>query len=169
MRWCNKRNRYARDVIDRLLAKADIEKIVRSYLGDKLRQRGQNTSEFVTRCPFHNERTPSFTVTSSKQFYHCFGCGAHGDAIGFIKEAEHLEYHEAVVRLAEKVGFKLPFGKTNASRARRRSRDATRMIKKKQRQDAVRKKEIKKHERQSQSEHRGRKRDRFVQSDNIPF
>lgn len=67
-------------------------------------------------CPFHNEKSPSFTVNEDKGFYHCFGCGAHGDALSFIMETEHLEFREAVERLAAEQGMSLP-GETPEERA----------------------------------------------------
>ena len=59
-------------------------------------------------CPFHNEKTPSFTVNEDKGFYHCFGCGAHGDAIGFEMQSGHLSFTEAVERLAAEAGLDVP-------------------------------------------------------------
>jgi DNA primase len=59
-------------------------------------------------CPFHNEKTPSFTVNDDKGFFHCFGCGAHGDVIGFVMRIDHLSFPEAVERLAEEAGLELP-------------------------------------------------------------
>src|SRR3954452_74502 len=59
-------------------------------------------------CPFHNEKTPSFYVVEDKGFFHCFGCGAHGDAIGFIMRADNLDFIEAVERLAGEAGIAVP-------------------------------------------------------------
>ena len=64
--------------------------------------------EFHGLCPFHNEKTPSFTVNEDKGFFHCFGCGAHGDAIGFEMRAHHLSFTEAVERLAGECGLEVP-------------------------------------------------------------
>ncbi len=64
--------------------------------------------EFHALCPFHKEKTPSFTINDEKGFYHCFGCGAHGDVIGFVKDYEHLGYREAVERLAGLAGLTVP-------------------------------------------------------------
>ncbi|HEB59152.1 MAG TPA: DNA primase, partial [Gammaproteobacteria bacterium] len=64
--------------------------------------------EYQACCPFHNEKTPSFTVSPAKQFYHCFGCGAHGTALGFLMEYEHLPFPEAVEALAHTVGLEVP-------------------------------------------------------------
>ncbi len=71
----------------------------------KLTKRGR---EYLGLCPFHHEKTPSFTVNESKGFYHCFGCGAHGDIIGFEMEANGLPFIDAVKKLAAKVGLQLP-------------------------------------------------------------
>lgn len=64
--------------------------------------------EFKALCPFHDERTPSFTVSPRKQFYHCFGCGAHGDAIRFLMDYDHLSFRDAVEELAARLGMSLP-------------------------------------------------------------
>ena len=71
----------------------------------KLAKRGR---EHVGLCPFHSEKTPSFTVSEDKGFYHCFGCGAHGDVIGFVMRAEGLSFPEAVERLAGEAGLQVP-------------------------------------------------------------
>ena len=64
--------------------------------------------EFLGLCPFHNEKTPSFTVNDQKGFYHCFGCGAHGDIIGFVINSEGLDFKEAVVKLANDFNIPIP-------------------------------------------------------------
>src|SRR5690348_17685881 len=64
--------------------------------------------EWKACCPFHNEKTPSFTVNDDKGFYHCFGCGAHGNAIDFVMNTEGLVFAEAVERLAGEAGLQLP-------------------------------------------------------------
>ena len=86
-----------------LLNRVDIVDLVERYV--RLKKAGAN---FVACCPFHNEKSPSFTVSPSKQFYHCFGCGAHGNAISFVMEYQGLGYVEAVKELADSVGMKLP-------------------------------------------------------------
>jgi DNA primase len=86
-----------------LLNRVDIVDIVERYV--PLKKSGANLSAC---CPFHSEKTPSFTVSPSKQFYHCFGCGAHGNAISFVMEYQGLGYVEAVRDLAEGAGMKLP-------------------------------------------------------------
>jgi len=91
------------EFIQSLLGRVDIVDVVDRYV--KLRKAGANYSAC---CPFHNEKTPSFTVSPSKQFYHCFGCGAHGNAIGFLMEYSGLAYPEAIRALAETVGMPVP-------------------------------------------------------------
>ncbi|MBK1655656.1 DNA primase [Allochromatium vinosum] len=91
------------EFIDQLLARTDIVELIGSRL--QLRKAGR---EFQARCPFHDEKTPSFSVSPDKQFYHCFGCGAHGNAIGFLMEYDHLPFREAVEELAERAGLELP-------------------------------------------------------------
>src|SRR5580704_4061279 len=64
--------------------------------------------EFKACCPFHNEKTPSFYINDDKQFYHCFGCGAHGDVIGFTMRHDHLSFPEAIETLAAQAGLAVP-------------------------------------------------------------
>lgn len=86
-----------------LKLKVDIENIISPYVNLKMRG-----SSLVGLCPFHSEKTPSFTVFPDTQSYYCFGCGAGGDAITFVRQIENLEYIEAVKFLAEKVGLTVP-------------------------------------------------------------
>ncbi len=86
-----------------LLNRVDIVDVINARV--PLKKSGAN---FVACCPFHTEKTPSFTVSQPKQFYHCFGCGAHGNAIGFLMEYAGLGYVDAVKDLADLVGMKLP-------------------------------------------------------------
>jgi DNA primase len=71
----------------------------------KLTRRGR---EYAGLCPFHHEKTPSFYVVEDKSFFHCFGCGAHGDAIGFVMRADNLDFIEAVEKLAGEAGLAVP-------------------------------------------------------------
>ncbi len=89
--------------IDELLSRADIVEIVGRRV--PLKKAGR---EFQACCPFHSEKTPSFTVSPSKQFYHCFGCGAHGSALGFLMEYDRLSFPEAVEELASSLGLEVP-------------------------------------------------------------
>ncbi|WP_041057643.1 DNA primase [Vibrio owensii] len=92
-----------RSFIDDLLARLDIVDIIDARV--KLKKKGKN---YGACCPFHNEKTPSFSVSQEKQFYHCFGCGAHGNAIDFIMEFERLEFVEAIEELASYLGLDVP-------------------------------------------------------------
>ncbi|WP_044407356.1 DNA primase [Thiomicrospira microaerophila] len=92
-----------RDFIDSLLARADIVEVINQRV--PLKKAG---ATFKACCPFHQEKTPSFNVSPAKQFYHCFGCGAHGDAITFIMEYEGLSFVEAVESLAAQLGVDVP-------------------------------------------------------------
>ena len=86
-----------------LKAKNDIESVISPYV--ELKRRGRN---LVGLCPFHNEKTPSFTVYTEKGNYHCFGCSAGGDVITFVMQIENLDYPEAVRKLAERAGMQMP-------------------------------------------------------------
>src|SRR5690606_12141034 len=97
--------RIPQHFIDELIARADIVELIGSRV--PLKKQGK---EFKACCPFHGEKTPSFTVVPDKQFYHCFGCGAHGTALGFLMEHDHLSFVEAVEDLASRVGLEVPRG-----------------------------------------------------------
>ncbi|HHF3088265.1 TPA: DNA primase [Vibrio alginolyticus] len=92
-----------RSFIDDLLARLDIVDIIDARV--KLKKKGKN---YGACCPFHNEKTPSFSVSQEKQFYHCFGCGAHGNAIDFLMEFDRLEFVEAIEELASYLGLDVP-------------------------------------------------------------
>ena len=102
--------------IQDLLGRVDIVDVVDRHV--KLKRAGAN---YVACCPFHSEKTPSFTVSQTKQFYHCFGCGAHGTAIGFLIEYGGLGFVDAVKDLAQSVGMKVP-GRSAPKRAQRTAR-----------------------------------------------
>ena len=89
--------------IDDLLARSDIVEVVGARV--PLKRQGK---EYAARCPFHDERSASFTVSPTKQFYHCFGCGAHGTAISFLMQYDRLEFLDAVEELARRVGLEVP-------------------------------------------------------------
>jgi DNA primase len=89
--------------IDDLLTRVDIVDVIDGRV--PLKKAGRNMQAC---CPFHNEKTPSFTVSPEKQFYHCFGCGAHGTAIGFLMEYDQMSFPEAVQELADSVGMTVP-------------------------------------------------------------
>lgn len=89
--------------IDDLIARADIIEVIGKRV--QLKKAGR---EFKANCPFHDEKTPSFTVSPAKGFYHCFGCGAHGTALGFLMEYDHMSFVEAVESLASSMGIEVP-------------------------------------------------------------
>ncbi len=97
--------------IDDLLSRVDILDVVDSRV--KLRKSGKNYSGL---CPFHQEKSPSFTVQPEKQFYYCFGCGAGGNAIGFLMNFENLDYPEAIETLAKDLGLEVPREESALSR-----------------------------------------------------
>ena len=113
--------RIPREFIDELLVRADIVDVINARV--PLKKKGR---EYTACCPFHNEKTPSFTVSPNKQFYHCFGCGVHGSAISFLMEYEHLDFVEAIESLAESMGITVPReagGKAPSDEQRQRSKD----------------------------------------------
>ena len=89
--------------IDELLNRIDVVDLIDGYV--PLKKAGAN---YKACCPFHGEKTPSFTVSPSKQFYHCFGCGANGTAIGFLMDYDHMEFREAIEKLASSAGMQIP-------------------------------------------------------------
>ncbi len=95
--------RIPQTFIDELIARADIAEIIGSRL--QLKKQGR---EYKACCPFHNEKTPSFWVSPEKQFYHCFGCGAHGTVVGFLMQYDKLSYPEAIEELAGRLGLDVP-------------------------------------------------------------
>ena len=97
------RGRIPDSFIDDLLARVDIVDVIERRV--PLKKAGR---EWTARCPFHDERSPSFYVSPVKQFFHCFGCGAHGSAIKFLMDYERLEFLDAVEELAQTVGLKVP-------------------------------------------------------------
>ena len=101
--------RIPQTFIDELIARADIVEIVGSRV--PLKKAGR---EYKACCPFHDEKTPSFWVSPDKQFYHCFGCGAHGTALGFLMQYEQLPFPEAVEELAGRLGLEVPHEGSNA-------------------------------------------------------
>ena len=96
--------RIPRVFINDLLARTDIVDLIDARV--KLKKQGKN---FHACCPFHNETTPSFTVNGEKQFYHCFGCGAHGNAIDFLMNYDRLEFVESIEELATQHGLEVPY------------------------------------------------------------
>jgi len=123
--------RIAQPFIDELIARADIVELIGGRV--PLKKAGH---EYKACCPFHDEKTPSFWVSPSKQFYHCFGCGAHGTAITFLMEFDRLRFPEAIEELAGRLGLSVQFeaeamgaGRPGApGRAGAASTDATRAL-----------------------------------------
>lgn len=89
--------------IDELVARSEISDVVSEYVA--LTPKGGNLWGL---CPFHTEKTPSFSVSRDKQIYHCFGCGKGGGVISFVMEMEHLSFPDAVRHLAKRVGMEVP-------------------------------------------------------------
>jgi DNA primase len=95
--------RIPQTFIDELIARTDIVEIIGARV--QLKKAGR---EFKACCPFHNEKTPSFWVSPDKQFYHCFGCGKHGTALGFLMDHDHMGFPDAVEELALRLGLEVP-------------------------------------------------------------
>lgn len=94
---------YPPEWVNELRSKLDIVQVISSYL--QVNKRG---SVHWALCPFHHEKTPSFAINEDEQFYHCFGCGEGGDVIKFVQQIESISYPEALEKLAERAGMKLP-------------------------------------------------------------
>lgn len=109
--------------IDDLLARVDVVDVV----GERV-QLKKGGRDYMGLCPFHQEKTPSFTVSPGKQFYHCFGCGAHGSALNFLMEYDNLSFPEAVESLAARLGMSVP---------REGDDDPRAQVREKQRQEGV--------------------------------
>ncbi len=103
--------------IDDLLGRVDVVEVVGERV--QLKKAGRNYSGL---CPFHQEKTPSFTVSADKQFYHCFGCGANGNALRFLMEYDKLPFPEAVEQLAGRLGIEVPREGADDPRAQQREK-----------------------------------------------
>ena len=106
--------------IDDLIARTDIVELIGGRV--QLKKAGR---EWKACCPFHNEKTPSFWVSPDKQFYHCFGCGAHGTALGFLIEHDKLPFPDAVEELASRLGLDVPREDDGRAHARGRAMACT--------------------------------------------
>lgn len=95
--------RYDNGIIEEIKANVDIVEVISQYVA--LKRKGSN---YFGLCPFHNEKSPSFSVSETKQIFHCFGCGAGGDSIGFLKRIENIDFKDAIEILAEKANISLP-------------------------------------------------------------
>ena len=94
---------YPQELIDEIRIQNDIVSVISEYI--TLKPKG---SSYFGLCPFHNESTPSFSVSADKQFYYCFGCGESGNVYGFIMKMENCDFPEAVKRLADRARIPLP-------------------------------------------------------------
>jgi DNA primase len=108
--------RIPAEFIDELVARCDIVDLIDSRV--QLKKAGR---EYKGCCPFHDEKTPSFMVSPAKQFYHCFGCGAHGTAIGFLMDYEHLGFRDAIEELASSCGMTIPESADNSEQHRQQT------------------------------------------------
>lgn len=95
--------KFSDGLIDAIKARADLAEIIGQHI--PLQKKGR---EYMACCPFHQEKTPSFTISNTKGFYHCFGCGAHGSVFDFVMQRENLSFPEAVEKLAHQFGIPLP-------------------------------------------------------------
>ena len=108
--------RIPQDFIDDLIERADIGEVIGRRV--EIKRTGK---EFKACCPFHNEKTPSFTVSPEKGFYHCFGCGAHGTALGFLMDYERLTFVEAIEEIAKMLGVTVPKTKENIAKSKEKN------------------------------------------------
>ncbi len=109
-----------KDFIEHLLARTDIVQVINQRV--PLKKTGKN---YVACCPFHQEKTPSFNVSPTKQFYHCFGCGASGDAIRFLQDYEGLSFTDAVEVLAQQAGLSVPYRKLSPQARQQQEKQTT--------------------------------------------
>src|SRR5574344_402240 len=108
---------YPEEVVEEIRQKNDIVDIVSGYV--RLQKKGSN---YFGLCPFHNEKSPSFSVSPNKQMYYCFGCGAGGNVFTFIMEYENYSFQEAIKFLADRAGVSLPEIEYNEETRKRESR-----------------------------------------------
>ena len=113
---------YSEEIVDEVREKNDIVDVISPYV--RLTRRGSN---YVGLCPFHNEKTPSFSVNAGRQTFHCFGCGVGGNAYSFVMKYENLTFPEAIKHLADRAGIKLPEEEDNPE-ARKRADLRTRLF-----------------------------------------
>ena len=107
--------RIPQDFIDDLIERVDIGEVIGRRV--EIKKAGK---EFKACCPFHNEKTPSFTISPEKGFYHCFGCGAHGTALGFLMDYERLTFVEAIEEISKMLGLIVPKTKKNIAQSKER-------------------------------------------------
>ena len=117
-------NRIPQDFIHTLLSRINIVDLIDARV--PLQKKSSNN--FFACCPFHNEKSPSFSVSLNKQFYHCFGCGAHGNAIDFVMQFDHFSFPEAIAFLAKDAGLVLPTDTTSSSSKKTISTDSFNLL-----------------------------------------
>ena len=117
--------RYSEELIDEIRNSNDIVDIISQYV--ILKRSGRN---FFGLCPFHKEKTPSFSVSPDKQIFHCFGCGAGGNVIHFISKIENVDFKESLEILADRAGIKLPTLENNVDSKRLELKEKVYEIKK---------------------------------------
>ena len=110
---------YPEELIEEVRQKNDIVDVISGYVG--LQKKGSN---YVCCCPFHSEKTPSFSVSRSRQIYKCFGCGEAGNVVTFVMKYENCTFQEAMKILADKAGVELPQAEYSEEARRRESRRA---------------------------------------------
>ena len=108
---------YSDDLIEEVRTRNDVVDLIGNYI--KLTKKG---SSYFGLCPFHNEKSPSFSVSRDKQMYYCFGCGAGGNVFTFVMEYENYTFVEAVKYLAERAGMKLPEAEVTEAEKQARNR-----------------------------------------------
>ena len=112
------------EFLTELKEKSDLVEVIGSYI--KLERRGYN---YWACCPFHHEKTPSFSINAQERYYHCFGCGASGDVIGFVKEYENVDFTQAVQILAARAKMEVPvFDNRSQEEAQRRKQKKDRLL-----------------------------------------
>ena len=111
-------DRIADEKIDQIRQAVDIVEVISDYV--QLKKQGRN---YFGLCPFHGENTPSFSVSSDKQIFHCFGCGAGGNAFTFLMELEGISFQEAAVKLAEKANIELQVNFSHDGKEKRISKE----------------------------------------------
>ena len=107
--------RYSDEILEEIRENNDIVEVISQYV--HLKRSGRN---YFGLCPFHNEKSPSFSVSPDKQIFHCFGCGVGGNVISFISKIEGIGFKEAIENLAERANIKLPTIENNIDSKKRR-------------------------------------------------
>ena len=110
---------YSEDLIEEVRSRNDIVDVISGYV--RLQKKG---SSYFGLCPFHNEKTPSFSVSPGKQMYYCFGCGAGGNVLTFVMQYENFTFQEAMQSLAERAGIELPKQEMTAAQRQKADRRA---------------------------------------------